>query len=92
MEHDRQRLDRWIWFARVVKSRSLATRLAEAGHVRVNGQRTANAAKPLAIGDVLTIALERDVRVLEVAAFGERRGPFKEARLLYKDLSQEKTS
>ncbi len=92
MEHDRQRLDRWIWFARVVKSRSLAAKLVEGGHVRVNGQRGAGSAKPIGIGDVLTIALDREVRVLEVAALGERRGPFKEARLLYRDLNEQKTS
>ena len=92
MEHDRQRLDRWIWFARVMKSRSLAARLVEAGHVRVNGQRAPGAAKPVAIGDVLTISLEREVRVLEVLALGERRGPYKEARLLYRDLSEQDTS
>ncbi len=92
MELDRQRLDKWIWFARVVKSRSLAARLIEAGHVRVNGQRVSSPAKAVALGDVLTIALERDVRVLEIAGVGERRGPFAEARLLYRDLSEGKTS
>ena len=92
MEHDRQRLDKWLWFARVLKSRTLAARLVEAGHVRINGQRAAGPAKPIAVGDVLTIALDREVRVLEVAALAERRGPFAEARLLYRDLSEQKTS
>lgn len=75
-----------------MKSRSLAARLVEAGHVRVNGHRAPGAAKPVAIGDVLTISLEREVRVLEVLALGERRGPYKEARLLYRDLSEQDTS
>ncbi len=88
MDLDRQRLDKWIWYARVVKSRSLAIRLVEAGHVRVNGQRATSAAKLLGIGDVLTLALEREVRVLKVVATGIRRGPFKEAQLLFEELTE----
>ncbi len=85
---ERQRLDKWLWFARVVKSRALATKLVEAGHVRLNGARAAGPDKPVRKGDVLTIALERQVRVLRVEASGERRGPYEEARLLYTDLSE----
>ena len=81
-----QRIDKWLWFARVVKTRSLAARLVEAGHVRVNGRRTDNAAKTLRAGDVLTIALERQVRLLRVVADGDRRGPSAEASLLFEDL------
>ena len=81
-----QRIDKWLCFARVVKTRSLAAKLVEAGHVRVNGVRSLNAAKVLRSGDVLTVALERQVRVLRVLADGERRGPFREASLLFEDL------
>jgi ribosome-associated heat shock protein Hsp15 len=84
---ERQRLDKWLWFARVVKTRALAARLVEAGHVRLNGARAAGPAKPVRPGDVLTIALDRQVKVLRVVAAGERRGPYEEARLLYTDLS-----
>ena len=82
-----QRIDKWLWFARVVKSRSLAARLVEGGHVRINGVRSDNAAKALRPGDVLTVALERHVRVLRVVADGERRGPFTEASRLFEDLA-----
>lgn len=82
-----QRIDKWLWFARVVKTRSLAAKLVEAGHVRVNGLRSDSAARALRIGDVLTVALERQVRVLRVLADGDRRGPFKDASLLFEDLS-----
>lgn len=92
MVRDRQRLDKWIWFARVVKSRTLAVALVEAGHVRVNGLRTTAAAKPVGIGDVLTLALDREVRVLKIAALGERRGPYREACLLYEDLSEPRST
>lgn len=81
-----QRIDKWLCFARVVKTRSLAAKLVEAGHVRINGVRSDNAAKVLREGDVLTVALERQVRVLRVVADGDRRGPFKEASQLFEDL------
>jgi ribosome-associated heat shock protein Hsp15 len=82
-----QRLDKWLWFARVVKTRSLASKLILEGHVRVNAQRIETPAKAVAPGDVLTIALENKVAVLRIVAIGARRGPFREARLLFEDLS-----
>ena len=89
MEAGRQRLDKWLWFARVVKSRTLAARLVCDGYVRVNGIRVGTPARAVQAGDVLTIALERQVRVMRVLGGGERRGPFAEACLLYEDLSAE---
>jgi len=87
MDAARQRLDKWLWFARVVKSRTLAAKLVGEGFVRINGVKTDVPAKAVHIGDVLTIALERDVRVLKVMAPGTRRGPFSEAQTLYEDLT-----
>jgi ribosome-associated heat shock protein Hsp15 len=86
---ERLRVDKWLWHARVVKSRSLAAKLVEEGHVRINGVRADAPAKPVRSGDVLTIALERTVRVLEVVALGVRRGPATEAATLYDDRSPE---
>ncbi|HUI19629.1 MAG TPA: RNA-binding S4 domain-containing protein [Methylocella sp.] len=83
----RQRLDKWLWFARVAKTRSLAARLVLEGHVRLNARRIETPAKPVGPGDVLTIALERKVRVLKVLAPGTHRGGFPEASLLFEDLS-----
>ena len=83
----RRRIDKWLWFTRVVKSRSLAARLVEDGFVRVNSARVDSPSKSVKPGDVVTVALERDVRVLRVVLLGERRGPYAEARLLYDDLS-----
>ncbi len=83
----RQRLDKWLWFARIVKSRTLAAKLVSEGHVRVNSTRTDSPAKAVGSGDVLTVSLPRDVKVLKILAPGSRRGPFEEARLLYEDLS-----
>ena len=83
----RQRLDKWLWFARVAKTRSLAARLVTEGHVRVNSIRIGTAAKSVKPGDVVTVALERHVRVLKILASGERRGPAPEAQRLYEDLA-----
>lgn len=83
----RQRLDKWLWYARVIKSRTGAARLVAEGCVRINSVRAEDPAKNVRPGDVLTIALDRQVKVLKVLAPGLRRGPFEEARLLYDDLS-----
>lgn len=87
MDQGRQRLDKWLWFARVVKSRTIATRLVGDGHVRLNGMRIVVPARLVQPGDVLTIALERQVRVLRIVDPGQGRGPFEQARHLYEDLT-----
>jgi len=84
---DRQRVDKWLWHARVVRTRVAAAALAEAGCVRINGQRIEASSRPVRSGDVVTIALDRQVRVMRVLGFAERRGPPEGARLLYEDLS-----
>lgn len=84
-----QRLDRWLWFARIAKTRTLATRLVEGGKARVNRVRVNKASRAIRPGDVVTLAIHDQVRVLKVLACGERRGPASEARTLYEDLSPE---
>ncbi|WP_297587751.1 RNA-binding S4 domain-containing protein [Roseibium sp.] len=81
------RIDKWLWYARVTKSRSLAQKLATSGHVRVNKDKISSASKAIKTGDVLTIGLERRILVLKILALGTRRGPYEEARTLYEDLS-----
>jgi ribosome-associated heat shock protein Hsp15 len=83
----RFRLDKWLWHARVVKTRGLAQALVEKGRVRINRQKTDAPGKGVKLGDVLTLTLPHGVRVLEILAFGERRGPAQEASALYRDLS-----
>ena len=87
---ERQRLDKWLWHARVVKARTSAAALVEAGHVRINGVREKSPGHAVKIGDVLTIALDRTVRILKVAGFSERRGDATAARVLYDDLQNGK--
>jgi ribosome-associated heat shock protein Hsp15 len=84
---DRQRIDKWLWHARVVRTRSAAAELAASGHVRLNGERVHAASRPVKVGDVVTVALDRAVRVMRVTGFAERRGGAPEARTLYEDLS-----
>jgi ribosome-associated heat shock protein Hsp15 len=85
---ERQRLDKWLWHARVVKARSSAAALVEAGHVRVNGVRKTAPGHAVKSGDVLTIRLDRSVRILKVIGFAQRRGDAASARVLYADLQQ----
>lgn len=82
-----QRIDKWLFFARVVKSRSLAQKLVLAGNVRVNSSKVDQASALVKPGDGVTIKLERQVRVFKVLAPGARRGPAEEARTLYEDLT-----
>jgi ribosome-associated heat shock protein Hsp15 len=83
---ERQRLDKWLWHARVVKARSSAADLVASGHVRINGTRETAPGHAVKPGDVLTIALDRTVRVLKIVGFAERRGDAASARVLYDDL------
>jgi ribosome-associated heat shock protein Hsp15 len=83
----RQRIDKWLFFARVVKSRSLAARLAVAGRVRINRDKASQASDQVKPGDVLTITLDRRILVYKVLDVGVRRGPATEASMLYEDLS-----
>jgi ribosome-associated heat shock protein Hsp15 len=83
---DRQRLDKWLWHARVVKARTSAAELVERGYVRINGVRETSPGHAVKTGDVLTIALDRAVRVMKVIGFSERRGDAEAARVLYDEL------
>ena len=74
----------------MVKARTSAAELVESGHVRVNGVRETSPGHAIKIGDVLTIALDRTVRVMKVIAFNERRGDASSARELYEELNERK--
>lgn len=85
-EESFQRLDMWLWCARVAKARSDCARLVEEGALRLNRQPTVKPHAKLRVGDVLTMALRGEVRVWRVQALATRRGPAPEARLLYEEL------
>ena len=86
MSPDRQRIDRWLWNARIVRTRSAAASLAIVGHVRVNGVRVAAPGRDVKCGDVVTVALDGGVRVLKVVGLAPRRGNAAAASQLYEDL------
>ena len=85
-EPDRQRIDRWLWHARLVRTRDAAAALAGGGYVRINGARIDAPGRMVRTGDVITVALDRGVRVLKVTGFVERRGPGGSGVTLYEDL------
>lgn len=82
------RIDRLLWFLRLARSRTLAQRLVEGGHIRRNGQRVERLAQPVAPGDVLTLPLGGGVRVIELLALPTRRGPAPEAQACYRVLDE----
>jgi len=82
-----QRIDKWLWYTRVVKTRSLAGNLARGGRIRVNGVRVTKPSTIVRPGDVVTFVHNRVVRTLEVVLPGKRRGPPVEAITLYCDLA-----
>ena len=86
MNRDTLRLDKWFWYARFIKSRSLATKLCNSGKVRVNGNLIKKAHQSVTPGDVLTFSVGPNIRVIKIIKLGNRRGPAKEAQALYEDL------
>jgi ribosome-associated heat shock protein Hsp15 len=88
----RLRLDKWLWQARFVKSRSLAAALIEAGSVRVNGIRVTRPGRDIVTGDTLTFPQGQRIRVVRILALGLRRGPAPEAQAMYLDLEPDGSS
>lgn len=82
------RIDKWLWYARFFKTRSLAAKQVGAGHVRVNGAKALKPAQNVSPGDVLTFAQGKMIRVVRIEAIGERRGPAPEAQALYFDMTE----
>ncbi|MEA3014189.1 MAG: ribosome-associated heat shock protein Hsp15 [Sphingomonadales bacterium] len=81
------RIDKFLWFARIVKTRALAQALAEKARLRLNGRVIDKAHAPVRVGDVLSFARRGEVRVLRIEALPARRGPPAEARALYCELT-----
>ena len=84
-----QRLDKWLWCARLVKTRTLAAKLILDGKVRVNGVRALKVSRLLRLGDVVTGTAARRLFVVRVAGEAERRGSASIAQSLYEDLTPE---
>jgi len=86
-ERAKARLDQWLWFARLAKSRSLAARLCAAGAVTLNGAAVGKANQIAKVGDVIVLPHRGWLRTVRIVALGTRRGPAAEARLLYEELA-----
>jgi ribosome-associated heat shock protein Hsp15 len=84
---DRQRIDKWLWHARVVRTRSAAASLVGGGVVRLNNKRVEQPSRLVRPGDIVTVALDRYVRILKVTGYAERRGSADIARGLFEDLT-----
>jgi ribosome-associated heat shock protein Hsp15 len=84
---DHQRVDKWLWHARIVRTRTDAAALVASGRVRRNGVRVDAASRAVKPGDVLTIALDRGVRLLRVLRLTQRRGGAEAGRMLYEEMS-----
>ena len=82
-----QRIDKWLWFARITKSRTLAAQMVADGKVRVNRVRAAKPSQTVRSGDVLTVTVRGQVDIFRVLAPGARRGPPAEAQQLYEVLT-----
>ena len=84
------RIDKWLWYARFFKSRTLAGKLCTSNRLRLNSQLTRKSNATLKVGDVLTFPKEKEIRVIKVIALDTRRGPASEAIALYEDLDPPK--
>jgi ribosome-associated heat shock protein Hsp15 len=84
---DQIRLDKWLWYARFFKTRSLASKICRAKKVRINGNISSKASAVVKVGDVLTFPKPDAIKIVKVLAVGDRRGPAVEAQALYEDLT-----
>jgi len=84
-ERAKTRLDQWLWFARLAKSRSLAARLCAAGAVAINGATVSKPNQTVRVGDFVVVPQGAFQRTVRVSALGLRRGPASEARALYEE-------
>lgn len=82
-----QRIDRWLWFARFVKTRALAQRLVSGGKVRVNHSKLTKPSQTVSPGDIVSFMVHNRIHAVRVLEIGTRRGPAPEARQLYADMN-----
>jgi ribosome-associated heat shock protein Hsp15 len=91
-DRDWQRLDKWLWCARFLRARADCARFVGQGLVRINRQPTDKAHARLRVGDVITLPLGGQVRVVQVLALAPRRGGADAARLLYHEIPPARSS
>ena len=84
--NDQVRIDRFLFFIRLVKSRTLARSVIEAGHIRIDGKRVEKPSEEVRTGSIVALPLHGNVRILRVLCLPTRRGPAPEARACYEEL------
>ena len=82
------RIDKWLWFARFFKNRTVSARIISQGKVRLNGKRISKPSTTLKKGDALTFSQGNVLRLVKVLELGKRRGPFREAVSLYYEIEE----
>jgi ribosome-associated heat shock protein Hsp15 len=80
------RIDRFLFFIRLAKSRTLAQAVIETGHVRIDGKRVEKPSEDVRVGSVVALPLRNQVLILKVLSLPSRRGPAAEARACYQEL------
>jgi ribosome-associated heat shock protein Hsp15 len=80
------RVDRFLFFIRLAKSRTLAQAIVEEGYVRIDGRRVGKPSEEVRVGSVVALPLRGRLRILKVLSLPARRGPAAEARLCYEEL------
>lgn len=85
-----QRIDKWLWHARFYKTRSIAQKQVSTGKIRVDREKISSPSRKVTTGNVLTITRERDIKIIEILAIADKRGPYSQAQLLYNDMSPPK--
>jgi len=87
MTDSTQRIDKWLWYSRQFKTRTLAAKSVTSGRIRINNKRITRTSHMIQVEDIITYVSNQKVRVLMVTGIGTRRGPAVEAVTLYKDLT-----
>ena len=81
------RLDVYLYYIRIFKSRSLATKFVSTNRLRISGQVTQKPHKMISIGDVLTMTINNNIKILKVLDIPNRRGPYSESLNFYEDIT-----
>jgi len=87
MTGSHQRIDKWLWFSRQFKTRTLAAKIVTSGRIRINHERITKTSRTVQVNDTITYVANKKVKILKVVEIGVRRGPASEAITLYEDLS-----
>ena len=87
LEKKTLRLDIYLYYIRIFKSRSIATKFVLTNRLRISGQVTQKPHKMISVGDVLTMTINDNIKILKVLDIPSRRGPYPESLNFYEDIT-----